>query len=46
MGKASEWQFTKRFRCGGFGWRASRRGIALGRHDELIELVGSDPRPM
>jgi tetratricopeptide (TPR) repeat protein len=24
MGKASDWQFTKRFRRGGFGWRASR----------------------
>lgn len=24
MGKAGEWQFTKRFRRGGFGWRASR----------------------
>jgi hypothetical protein len=24
MGKASDWEFTKRFRRGGFGWRASR----------------------
>ena len=24
MGKASDWAFTKRFRRGGFGWRASR----------------------
>jgi hypothetical protein len=24
MGKASGWQFTKRFRRGGFGWRVSR----------------------
>lgn len=24
MGKASDWKFTKRFRRGGFGWRASR----------------------
>ncbi len=24
MDKASDWQFTKRFRRGGFGWRASR----------------------
>ena len=24
MGKASDWEFAKRFRRGGFGWRASR----------------------
>jgi len=24
MGKVSDWEFTRRFRRGGFGWRASR----------------------
>ncbi len=39
MGKASDWEFTKRFRRGGFGWRASR--LASQRIAEAIQ--GDDP---
>jgi hypothetical protein len=52
MGKAGDWAFTKRFRRGGFGWRASRlasEGIAealaeiraVARHDPLHAADGA-----
>ncbi len=37
MSKAADWAFTKRFRRGGFGWRASR--LASERISEaLVEI--------
>ena len=38
MAKAADWAFTKRFRRGGFGWRASR--LASERIAEaLVEIL-------
>ena len=52
MGKAGDWAFTKRFRRGGFGWRASRLASeriaealaeihAVARHDPLHAADGA-----
>lgn len=52
MGKASDWGFAKRFRRGGFGWRASRLASeriaealseihAVARHDPLRAADGA-----
>lgn len=52
MGKAGAWVFTKRFRRGGFGWRASRLACAriaealaeiraVARHDPLHAAEGA-----
>jgi hypothetical protein len=52
MGKAADWAFTKRFRRGGFGWRASRLASeriaealaeihAVARHDPLHAADGA-----
>ena len=52
MGRASDWEFTKRFRRGGFGWRASRLASeriaealaeirAAARHDPLHAADGA-----
>jgi tetratricopeptide (TPR) repeat protein len=52
MGKAGDWVFTKRFRRGGFGWRASRLACeriaealaevrAVARHDSLHAANGA-----
>jgi hypothetical protein len=42
MGKASDWEFTKRFRRGGFGWRASR--LASERIAEAIAEIRAAAR--
>lgn len=52
MGRASDWEFAKRFRRGGFGWRASRLASeriaealseihAVARHDPLRAADGA-----
>ena len=52
MGKGSDWEFTKRFRRGAFGWRASRMASeriaeaiaeiqAVARHDPLLAADGA-----
>lgn len=52
MAKAADWAFTKRFRRGGFGWRASRLASeritealaeiqAVARHDPLLAADGA-----
>ncbi|MBK6673392.1 MAG: hypothetical protein IPG49_07870 [Proteobacteria bacterium] len=52
MAKAADWAFTKRFRRGGFGWRASRLASeriaealaeiqAVARHDPLHAADGA-----
>lgn len=52
MAKAADWAFTKRFRRGGFGWRASRLASeriaealveirAVARHDPLHAAAGA-----
>ncbi len=52
MGKTADWAFTKRFRRGGFGWRASRLASeriaealaeirAAARHDQLHAADGA-----
>ena len=42
MGGAGDWAFTKRFRRGGFGWRASR--LASERIAEALAESGSAVR--
>jgi hypothetical protein len=42
MGKAGDWAFTKRFRRGGFGWRASR--LASERIAEALAEIGAVAR--
>jgi hypothetical protein len=42
MGKAGDWAFTRRFRRGGFGWRASR--LASERIAEALAEIGAVAR--
>ena len=55
MGESSDWEFAKRFRRGGFGWRASRLAReriaealseihAVARHDPLRAANPDDAR--